>query len=192
MGTSLLAITNSKLNGTETKEHWDSILEKLINLKLDNMYYMDNNNNIIKAEGTWEYEIMEPEYDIPFYIEFSGPFTIQPDFYSNLGILHTIYKYDLIYTALEIDWFAKFRKDLFEIVKVMGGTEIIYLADNACDKLGRYYEGMAIGDIPYETIKAKMIEELGLPVTDYAKLDYDKLDYRNITEFFLDDFKDFK
>ena len=37
-----------------------------------------------------------------------------------------------------------------------------------------------------------MIQDLGTPVTDYSKLNDEKLDHRNITEFFLDDFSDIK
>ena len=74
----------------------------------------------------------------------------------------------------------------------MGGTEIIYVADNSCNKLGFYLECMAMENIPYEDIKARMISELGNPVTKYSDLDYSKLTYANITEFFLDDFKDLK
>ncbi|MFV0505772.1 MAG: hypothetical protein ACK5L5_03540 [Bacteroidales bacterium] len=37
-----------------------------------------------------------------------------------------------------------------------------------------------------------MIKEFGQPATDYSKLDSDKLDYDEITEFILDDFADLK
>lgn len=42
------------------------------------------------------------------------------------------------------------------------------------------------------TPKEKMIKELGSPVTDYSKLEYEKLSYWNINEFFLDDFSNLK
>lgn len=103
-----------------------------------------------------------------------------------------IYKYRLLYEIYEFDWFASFRNDLYNIVKIIGGTEVIYLADNACDKLSRYLECMAWENFPYEEIKQKMIQEFGHPVTDYSKLNYDTLTYRKIEEFFLDDFSDLK
>lgn len=51
---------------------------------------------------------------------------------------------------------------------------------------------MAWENVPYEDIKEKMIQEFGQPITDYSKLNYDKLTYRKINEFFLDDFSNFK
>ena len=74
----------------------------------------------------------------------------------------------------------------------MGGSEIIYVGDNACDKLSGYLEGMAFNNISYEEIKEKMIKEMGQPVKQYDQLDYHKLSYKNINKFFLDDFSDLK
>ena len=43
-----------------------------------------------------------------------------------------------------------------------------------------------------QEIKEKMIREMGEPITDYSKLDFDSLSYSSINEFFLDDFHDLK
>lgn len=51
-------------------------------------------------------------------------------------------------------------------MKIIGGTEVIYLADNACDKLSTYLECMAWENVPYEDIKEKMLQEFGQPLTD--------------------------
>lgn len=191
MGTSLYLITNTKLSGNETKKDWELLLQKLKSLKLETTSYVAANNQILKGYGDWEYKINNYE-DEPFSVEFTGPFSIEPELYTNLGIIDTIYRYNVLYKLSDLDWFKSYRKDLYNIIKIIGGTEVIYLADNACDKLNDYLGDMAWEDVPYEVIKNKMIQDLGTPVTDYSKLNYDKLNYRNITEFFLDDFSDIK
>ncbi len=189
MGTSLYLITNSKLTGNETQKDWDSILGALKNLNLETSSYINERNEIIKESGDWYYQIID-DNEMPYHISFEGPFNFYPQLYGNIGIINTIYRYSLLYNIYSYDWFETFRKDLFNIVKIMGGTEIIYLADNGCDKLGTYLECMAEENSTYEEIKQKMMEEFGKPVTDYSKLNLDALSYKNIKEFFLDDFAD--
>lgn len=191
MGTSLILITNSKLTGKETQKDWDRIVRELEQLQMDTTSYVNAKNEIIKEQGNWSFEIEEEE-DYPFNVNFGGPFPILPTLYSNIGLISTIYRYDLLYKIHSLDWFESFRNDLHNIVKIIGGTEVIYLADNACDKLSIILEGMVLENVPYEDIKAKMLQEFGQPVKDYSKLNYDKLSYQKIDEFFLDDFSDLK
>lgn len=192
MATSLYLITDSKLTGKEDQNDWKKIIRDLNQLQMDTTSYVNAKNEIIKEYGSWSYEIEEEDEDIPFNVDFSGPFHIQPRMYSNIGVIYTIYKYRLLYEIYGFDWFTSFRHDLYDIVKIIGGTEVIYLADNACDKLSSYLECMAWENVPYEEIKTKMIQEFGQPVTDYTKLNYDTLTYQKIDEFFLDDFSDLK
>ncbi|GGF72946.1 hypothetical protein [Wenyingzhuangia marina] len=189
MGTSLYLITNTKLTGEETKKDWNLILEKLKELNLEYTSLIKADGTILKESGDWNYKVNNYK-DEPFSVEFLGPFNIEPILYQDIGIIDTIHRYSVLYKLSDLDWFHTFRKNLFDIVKVIGGTEVIYVADNSCDKLANYLYNMAWENVPYEVIKNKMIQDLGTPVTDYSKLNYDKLDYRNITEFFLDDFSD--
>ena len=195
MATSLYLITNSKLTGKEIHKDWDRIVNQLEELKMDTTFYVNAKNEIIKQHGSWSYEIDpedEADEDFPFNVYFTGPFHISPCLYSNIGVIYTIYKYDLLYKICNLEWFSSFRKDLYNIIKIIGGTEVIYLADNGCDKLGIYLERMAYDNVPYEEIKEKMLLEFGQPITDYSKLNYDTLTYKKIEEFFLDDFNDLK
>jgi len=154
---------------------------------MDTTSFINADNEIIKETGDWDYEVEEdPEY--PFNVDFSGPFHIQPCLYKNIGVIYTIYKYRLLYEMPEVYFLNSFRKDLFNILKIIEGTEVIYLADNACNKLSTYLELMAWENVPYEDIKEKMIKEFGKPITDYAHLNFNKLSYSKINEFFLDDF----
>jgi hypothetical protein len=88
-----------------------------------------------------------------------------------------------------LDWFADFRKELFAIIKAIGGTEIIFLPDQSSDKLCHYFE-LFYENITYEEIKTKMMIEFKNPIKDYKMLDYEKLNYKTVNEFFLDDFED--
>lgn len=180
------------MTGKETQKDWDRIVIELNQLQMDTTSIVNANNEIIKEYGSWSYEIEAEDEDFPFNVDFGGPFHIQPSLYSNIGVIYTIYKYRFLYEIYGFDWFTSFRHDLYRIVKIIGGTEVIYLADNACDKLSNYLECMACENVPYEDIKEKMLQEFGQPITDYSKLNYDTLTYRKINEFVLDDFSDFK
>jgi len=192
MSTSLYAITNAKLTGQETKAHWNKILEQLRNSNIRHCVSLDKKTNeYIPDEGDWEYRIDAATTYSPFEVYFSGPQILSLTFLSNIGIISTIYRYATLYRFFEFGWVDKIRLQLYEAVQIMGGTEIIYLADNGCDKLSNYFELMALQDVSYEEIKAKMIADLGQPITDYFHLDL--LDsYEHISEFFLDDFRDLK
>jgi hypothetical protein len=192
MATSLLLISNTKVKGKEDSKDWERMVRELDGLNMSTTSYVNAQNEVIKEYGTWRYEVQEEEDEIPFTVDFCGPFHIMPSLYTNICIMNTIYRYSLLYDNYAFEWFRSFRNDLFNIVKIMGGTEVIYLADNACDKLAFYLECMACENVPYEEIKEKMIQEFGQPVTDYSRLNIDELTYSRINEFFLDDFNDLK
>lgn len=195
MGTTLHMLTNAKIACNESEQNINKIMQKLKDLNLETTYRVGPNNTTIKETGDWEYFVEEEKnasYYTPYNVSFEGPFSCTPTLYTNIGIIWTMYRYSFIYQYKEIAWFSNFREEAYKVVKAIGGTEIIYVADNACDKLATYLECMAWENIPYNTIKEEMIKEFGNPVTDYKKLDFNKLDYKHITEFFLDDFSDLK
>jgi hypothetical protein len=190
MATDLFMITNTKLSGNENTETWENILSELKKLKLSNTRFINDKHQLEYHTGDWEYEINDTI--TPPNVDFWGPFVFSPTLYKNISVIFTIYKYRNLYEFYEFEWLDNFRSELFQILKVIGGTEVIYLADNGCDKLSTYLELMAWEDVSYEVIKEKMIEQFGLPKTDYSKLSFPMLDYSNITEFVLDDFQDLK
>lgn len=192
MGTSLLLLTNSKLTGNETKNDWDRIISQLEQLQLGVASYLNANHEYVEETGSWEYFIELEGKNTPFNVEFEGPHAIFPRLYSNIGVISTIYRFSLLYENYTLHWFNIFRTELYKVVKAIGGTEVIYVADNSCGKISKYLESMAWENVPYEVIKERMIQEFGPPVTDYSKLDYGTLSYENINEFFLDDFSDLK
>lgn len=190
MGEDLFAITNSKFSGNETKKDWDQILEKLKSLNLEITLRIEN-DKLIRMTGDWSYSInVDPE--LSFLVDFNGPFQFNPLICSNIGVIGTNLNYSILYHSQKLSSFNKYRARLYDIVQVFGGTEVIFLAYEECDQLSHYLESMALENVPYEEIKEKMILEFGNPVTDYRKLEYDKLNFGNITEFILDDFSDLK
>ena len=179
MSTELFAITNTSLNGKDSFNEWEKIIENLNELKNDN-----------SKINKWNFEI-EPELDIyPFNVSFYSSNNSQPTLYENICVIKTIYKYNLIYQNYTLDWFVNFRNELHQIIKILGGTEVIFLAYGAPNRLSHYLENMAWENVSYEEIKTLLIQEFGQPITNYADLNLSKLDYKNIKEFFLDDFSD--
>ena len=138
-------------------------MEALKNLNLETTSYINEKNETIKETGEWYYQI-ENEEKIPYSIYFEGPYNMQPRFLKNIGIISTIYRYGLLYNIYSYDWFESFRNELFNIVKIMGGTEVMYLPDSGTNNLVTYLESMAWENMPYDEIKQKMMKEFGLPI----------------------------
>lgn len=190
MGEDLFAITNSKFTGNETEKDWDQILENLKSLNLEKTLRVEN-DELIRMTGEWSYSInVDPE--LSFLVDFDGPFQFNPLIYSNIGVIGTYLNYSILYEDYKFGLFDEYRRRLYDIVRIFGGTEVIFFAFDECDQLSRILDKMAFQNIPYEEIKEKMILEFGNPVTDYLKLDSEKLNFGNITEFILDDFSDLK
>ncbi len=190
MSTTLYAITNTKLNLDCKNEQAKLILEKLEQLNFETTKYYDEQGDLVQEIGGWKYcfDDNNGEHE---ELELYGKYSIQPSLYPHCSLIHTIYRYSLIYQNYSLEWFTQFRNELYQTVKAIGGTEIIYLPDQRSDKLCKYF-GMFFDNKTYEEIKSKMIDEFKLPVTDYKLLNYEKLEYVSINEFFLDDFSDLK
>ncbi len=190
MSTSLYAITNAKLNLDSKNEQAKLILEKLERLNFGTTKYHNKEGDLVRKICGWKYcfDDNNGEHEA---LELYGNYSIEPSLYPHCSLISTIYRYSLIYQNYSFEWFAQFRNELCQTVKAIGGTEIIYLPDQSSDKLCKYF-GMFYDNKTYEEIKSKMIDEFKLPVTDYKLLNYEKLEYASMNEFFLDDFSDLK
>lgn len=194
MATDLHAITNSKPLSSFTAEELSEVLKKLKALNWERFKYQrikDDKEIWLEAQGQWEAELdEEAKYPDIYY---SSPYPISFYLKENIGIVTFIYKYRLLYDISDDkEAILAFRKDLLDFISIFGGTEVCFLADNACDKLSNFLELQAFENTSYETIKIGLLKEFGKPVTDYRSLDYNILNYKNITEFVFDDFKDLK
>ena len=197
-------ISNSKEDVLAKKEFYLKELKKLKLVRISDF----RDGKYREREGDWEYELPN-QYDEPEDLEqfpemvdkellsFNSPFVFNIRVYENCLELTTIYKYSYLYedeyrgSAMYEESLLEFRKNIFDIITVFGGTEIIYLADNACDKLSTYLESMAWEGVSYTEIKQKMLLDEIPFVNDYNMLILKNLRYSKITEYVFDDFKDF-
>ena len=191
MSTILIPICNHNISFANIDEAARHILQGLQLLNFEKAFHVNAHNQILQETGEWNYEILKEEEDAPLRIEFGGPFAYFPTVYEQCAEIGTIYRYSLIYKNYMLDWFQQFRRNIFQIVRLLGGSEVIYLADNN-NKLAEYYEGMVIEGVAYDNIKNLLIQEFGNPVTNFKELDYASLEYSALKEFFLDEFLDFK
>ncbi|HET8808927.1 MAG TPA: hypothetical protein VFM65_01515 [Flavobacteriaceae bacterium] len=207
MSTQLHAISNIETTKEEVLANKGFYLEKLKALQLEHTStpLNDDKGNFIgwkKSEGDWEYEfptIYDAETDSVVadteaaeIIYFYSPFEFAIRVYDKCLELICIYKYNYLYAIGHNDALNEFRKNVYDIISIFGGTEIIYLADNGCDKLSEYLELQVWEGFSYQSIKKGMLLT-GLPfVSDYGLLNHDKLTYSKITEFVFDDFSDIK
>ncbi|AMC11923.1 hypothetical protein Lupro_11885 [Lutibacter profundi] len=205
MSTSLFIISNIKTSKEEVELRKDEYLKKLKNLNLEHTSVLSADNTFVKSEGDWEYEypmiynektdsqILDP--DNPELIYFTSPFVFDVAIFEESLVLATIYKYRYLYEDSKINFidnFNKFRKNIFDIISIFGGTEIIYLADNGCNKLSSYFELKVLEGVSYNQVKNEMLHDGTAIERDYMKLKIDTLSYGNITEYIFDDFSDFK
>ena len=143
-------------------------------------------------------------------ISFSTWLPWQVDVYDNCILLSGDNKYSFLYTDFsgeescftffdfEFDYeeFHQevwlFRKRIFDIISIFGGTEVVFLSDGSCRNLHNYLCLVEEEGASFSEVK-KLMKKDGLPlVKDYSLLDYNKLRYDNITEYVYDDFSDFK
>lgn len=199
MGTNLYLIAKIKTSKEEVELHKDIWLQKLKELNLDhctNAYFQ-------KLTGDWDYEfpmVYDPKTDTEVpdeetaeLIYYGSPFVFSVYIYPECLLISTIYRYSFLYSFKNsyTDYFYEFRENVYNILNVFQAEkEIIYLADNCCDKLGKFLELQVWEGVSYEQVKLNM-KAMEIPfVKDCYTLDVNTLNYRNITEFIYDDFED--
>lgn len=211
MGTNLYIISNIQTSKEEVVKKKDWYLKQLKALNLNPVKNRKILNiNPLKEEweiekGDWEYGFRtiyneetgyeEEDIETEELIYFESPFVFSVRLYTNCLEIHTIYRYKLIYEQPklgEVGFFWNFRKEIFDIISIFGGTEIIYLADNSCDKLSHYLGNLVWEGVSYNEVKTKIINSKIPIVSDYYKLNYEELSYSNIKEVVFDDFSDLK
>ncbi|MCL6218592.1 hypothetical protein [Zunongwangia pacifica] len=198
MATDLHIVSNSRsFSKVQIEQLKDEILEKLKSLNLEPIVVI----GVGKLEGDWSYEfpeyynaeldLFEPDENAQELISFNSPFVFNIRVYENCIELITIYKYRFLYEDEKIDNFNQFRKNIYDIISIFGGTEIIYLADNSCNKLSDYLElRLWEQGASYEDIKQEIINKELPFVSDYGRLKLNNLNYRSIKEVVFDEFKD--
>ena len=204
MATDLYAISNIKTNKEEVLANKEIYLEKLKALKLEHITVFGRG----KLSGDWDYEFpytyddkldkIIPDKEAKELIFYTSPFEFDIRVYENCLELIIICRYRFLYEdeyrhlKFVQEDLLEFRKNIFDIISIFGGTEIIYLADNSCDKLGTYLELWVWEGKSYNDVKKDIIRN-NLPFrNDYLNLKLKDLSYNNITEVIYDDFKDLR
>ncbi|WP_304144572.1 hypothetical protein [Mesoflavibacter zeaxanthinifaciens] len=192
MSTSLYAISNIRTPENPSFQYLKEKTEALNAFNFGNTFKTYSNENgklITKTDaGSWYHESTNENGFLE--ISFNGGSSYDITLMPNLGYISFLLKYKELYGLYKDSYLTKFRKELYQIVNLFGGSEVIFLADNGCDKLSYYLELMAWKNIPYQEIKQQMINDLGKPITNYTLLNESKISYKHITEFVMDDFLD--
>src|SRR5690606_22855561 len=135
-----------------------------------------------------------PDEEAKEILYYSGPFVFDIRVYQNCLELTTIYRYRYLYEDenhecdLAKENLREFRQSILDIISIFGGSEIIYLADNGCDKLATYLELWVWEGRSYDEIKCDIMEKK-LPIrSDYENLKFQDLSYGHISEIIIDDF----
>lgn len=192
MGTTLCAITNSRsFDFNDISAVAEPIVTALNQIPFTVSQSYDYRGPEQIEKGAWEYEVREENE--PPLIEIDGTSVFYLSLYANITEISSIYRYHLIYRAKELDWWQKARKELYAIVKTVGGTEVIWLPDQSYDLLVPYMCDMVWEGASYADVKNQMLQDLGEPVKDYNRLSLDTINSEKpVRQWFLDDFADLK
>ena len=186
MATSLSFITNASYTALSGKKALNELLQKLKDSNIEHCADLDHPSK--KEQGNWRYRYFW--YSQPLSVNFEGPFCNTPEVFANCTLVLTIYRYYLLYRNYDTFFFREYRQEVFDLVRLLGGTEIIWLSDQT--NVLWEYEQMVYNNSSYQEIKDTITKNLGEPITNYRELNYDTLDYHKIGCWVLDDFEDLK
>jgi len=181
--------------------YYISEIEKIDPITNPEFYIFKNED---RFELPWEYQIESKSHVRLFNtnrilrIKNSGSFSIY--IFKDTITLASYPRYSYIFYKKNDDYFRehypqyqyRFSELTYRILKLFKGEEIIYLADNGCDKLHDYLNGIYEEKLSYSEVKKAMIKSNTPVITNYFELDYEKLNYRDIKQFMFDDLRHLK
>jgi len=190
MATNLYAISNINLSKNEILENRESYLDQLEKLQLTPISVFQPDEGMKPLEGNWSCEFPTEMFD-KFVLRYDGVFEFDIEVYEHCLLLISVYEYRLIY-ELKDAFNQNFRTTVYNIISIFGGTEVLYLADNGCDKLTCVLENQVQQGIGYYDVKEKLLEK-GLQLkTNYFDLNIKDLNCSDTNEFMVDSFEMFK
>lgn len=195
MSTLLSAVGPMNLGLSDLSHQAEIILEQLRAYPFKRSLKHDH---LTEEEGDWTYSISyyEKEAHNPHSpwvdIDIRGPFCHFPVLRLNNIEIGSFYKYHLMMNNQSIPWFSEYRKELFEICRILNVPEVIYIADQS-NFLGGICQAMVWENYPYQEIKDKIWETMGPPTALADAKTFDSYDAEDEAgQWFLDDFADFK
>lgn len=224
MATDLYAIARPRLDPARPFESCDALVQRMV-------AYAAARKSCATDDIAWQVDYGRYKGgNIQATVEVSGADLLLL-FMSTTGtVMSTGYRYSELYRAPYFDderWIeyhrygrrpndSLMRFEFYHTACAIGADEVIYVADNACDKLSRYQAEVMEGNMTYEEVEAALYLELGAPVmipqldasvwnqppqrwtedsADYfRRIEEMKhvMTYRNILEWVQDDFSDLK
>ena len=183
MSVSLQALIENNIGFEANHTFAKQILQKIKELNFPAAINHDGS----KDDAEYQYFIDETK-EGNFSIDIETPTPYAYEIRKNSVVISSIYRYSFIYESNTIDWFQRFRKDLFEIVTLFKAKELIFVSGNV--KNLSFYIDDVYNNKSYTFIKEVLTKKFRSPITDYKSLNYDSLDYDNINEWFLETFHD--
>lgn len=194
MEANLYAVSNLKVKGSELLKESNEILEKLNALDMDYTLFPKSHNpeyfeSDIKREP-WFYEPREGENSDSCLGIFTGPTVYYLKLHEEALEIQMLYQYSFLYHTLSNPYLEDFRKNLYQLIQIFGGDQIIFLADSGCDKLSDALQLGIWKGMSFEKVKEMFESEYRSLIRYYPKLDLSEPDYSDIREIILDDFGD--
>ncbi len=195
MATDLDGIFNFGLKGLRDRNVFDKWLEDLKALNLEKAHDHDG----IEEIGEWESYITgyggddssENEPNLPYEVTFEGPFMQKITLMDDISTISTFFRLHILFNQPE--WFFDFIKNVYSIIKIFGGNELIWLSSLGNASYSSIYQCEVWENTPYEKVKELLIEQYGTPKTTYKEMaEYgEKLDfeYKDIDVFLVDKIK---
>ena len=101
MATSLSFITNASYTALSGKKALNELLQKLRDSNIERCVDLDHPSK--KEQGNWSYRYFR--HSQPLSANFEGPFCNTPEVFANCTLVHTIYRYYLIYRNYDTYFF---------------------------------------------------------------------------------------
>ena len=183
MATDLHIISNFSSTKEDILKNKEVLLEKIKQLGFQNIevprYNPETKTERFESlKGKWEIELPYGDEEYPAEVIYiGGPFPFCFYFYESCLCISTIHRYSYLYCLNEYKGIEVSRRFIFKTIKTFGCTEIIYLADNGCDKLGDYLLKVEVEGYSYHQIKNEIEKSKISIISDYSKLDYNKLNW---------------
>lgn len=136
-------------------------------------------------------DFKEPKIDL--YIHHLGNGS-HLEIYKNTFIIQSYYRYhNYVYKTkagtYDTEYFADFRKDVYEIMQFFNAQEVIYLCDNG--RILSEFLYLAEDGLTYEDIYKALIKKFGEPITNLNKIKDSSEKYDNYApDYLMEKFKD--
>jgi hypothetical protein len=192
MATDLDGIFNFGLKGLRDRKIFDKWLHELKALNLEKAKDHDG----VEEIGEWKYYItgyggddpLDNEPSFPYEVIYEGPYMQKIILMDDISSIPTHYRLNILFN--QPDWFFEYLKEVYSMIKIFGGNELIWLSSLGSASYSSIYQCEVWENTPYEKVKQLLTEQYGTPKTTYQEMaDYGKkfdFEYNTINVFLVD------